>query len=92
MTWLTATPLGVVMVHIEMMDRIKAEESKSRSVETAVGRRLDVNVEAQVRRWDLRADGGRLPPAAKPTRANLRAIGIGVRSVPKKRKAAVKHG
>lgn len=91
MTWLAGTPQAVVKAHLDMIDRIKAEESMSRAVETAIGTHALVGVSrdgkkrtgwcaAAWRRWDLRSRAGRR--TAKPARAgDLRGLGIGVRVV-----------
>ena len=82
MTWLAGTPQVVVEAHLEMLNRIKAEEAMSAATETLIGMRgLKPGgwVPRQWRAWQhAAADGAR---AIKATATDLRGIGVGVRVV-----------
>lgn len=76
MTWLGDTPQEVVGAHIEMMQRLQAEEAMNASTEIAMGRTL----KASRRTWDAWKRAAAPRRAAKrATAADLVSVGIGVR-------------
>jgi hypothetical protein len=76
MAWLTEIPQAVVRAHIEMLERIKAQEGLAAAAATGLGLRMKASsVERWTRRWNS-ADAG---PAMPATPADLTGVGIGVR-------------
>lgn len=81
MTWLTRTPQCVVGAHVDMLERLAAEESTTRATETAVGRSLKPGgwIQRQWSLWRKSTERGR--HATKATPDQLQAAGIAVKVV-----------
>ena len=85
MTWLAKTPHVVVQAHLEMLNRLKAEEAMGTATATAMGSRGLKPGGWMTRQWrawrDAATSGVR---AVKASATDLRGIGVGVRVVRKK--------
>lgn len=80
MTWLSKTPQAVVKCHVEMMERLSAEEALEGTAVAGVGRGLEPGEwgQRQLSRWQRAADRSqRNVTAATP--AVLASMGIGLR-------------
>jgi hypothetical protein len=83
MAWLSETPSCVLSTLIRMIPRIEAYESQARSQEVAVGHGIQPGtwIRKQQREWRQTADGGESRTNKAPSRADLSAVGIGMRKV-----------
>ena len=82
MTWLSETPQAVVQAHLDMLDRLKAEEAMTAATATAIGSRGMKSGAWMSRQWQKwRASAFAGVRAVKATATDLRGIGIGVRVV-----------
>ena len=77
MTWLSGTPQAVVAAHLEMMQRLQAEEAMTITTTTAIGRALKSGswTRQQWSKWQRIARGAGHPRPADP--GGLAGIGIG---------------
>lgn len=83
MTWLCETPSCLVSAFSAMIPRIEAYESQTRANEVAVGHAIKPGpwVRKQMKEWRQTADGGESRTNKAPSRADLSAVGIGMRKV-----------
>lgn len=84
MAWLTQTPVAVVRAHIEMMDRLRAEEAMVAATAAAIGsgtRKRSV-VQTQWNKWKNVAQQGQGRRAQPASTDALRFMGVGVRMLP----------
>jgi hypothetical protein len=82
MSWIAETPQCVVQAHLDMLERLMAEEAMQRSTETSLGSRLKSDAKTW-NAWSRAAEGPRRAPARKgpPNPAALAAMGIGFKKV-----------
>ncbi|KKM71009.1 hypothetical protein LCGC14_1435020 [marine sediment metagenome] len=85
MTWLAVTPQAVVHAHLEMLERLRAEESMTTATATAIGSRGLKPGEWMTRQWrKWRQSASVKQYAVKATATDLRGVGVGVHVVKKK--------
>ena len=85
MTWLAVTPQAVVHAHLEMLDRLRAEEAMATATATAIGSRGLKPGGWMTRQWHAwRRSASARQPAVKATASDLRGVGVGVHVVKKK--------
>ncbi len=85
MTWLSGTPQTVVQAHLDMLNRLRAEEAMATATATAIGSRgmkPGAWISRQWQAWRRAATAS--VRAVKASPSDLRGIGVGVRVVKKK--------
>ena len=80
MAWLSGTPQVVVQAHLEMLNRLRAEEAMASATATAIGSRGLKPGGWMTRQWHAwrRATTAGVR-AVKASPSDLRGIGVGVR-------------
>jgi hypothetical protein len=81
MTWLKRTPQAVVRAHVEMVERLQAEEAQGLAEVCAVGRALEQGdwIPRLLSRWRRVIGGVQVAKGATP--GDLSAMGIGFKEV-----------